>query len=266
MKRRPPSRRRPARTTSSTTGPQDAGSAIRRLAPDGVDLIAEVSPAVNNELDVAVARNRRDHRDLRQQRRRHVPRRDPPDLRPEPALPVPAALHPRPGPLAAAAEDVTAAVAAGALRAGEKAGLPLHHYPLEETPAAHDAVERGAVGKVLIDIAWPVTSAGFSPLCTIGLMAYDEVLAGRIRDLIGPDPELTEKKMFGGLAFLIRGHMAISASGQGGVLVHVDPARSSDLVATTAATVAVMQGPGDARLAARQRRRRSQRRGPRPLG
>ena len=73
-------------------------------------------------------------------------------------------------------------------------------------------------------------------------MAYDEVLAERIRGLIGPDPELTEKKMFGGLAFLIRGHMAISASGQGGVLVHVAPERSEELVATTAATVAVMQG------------------------
>jgi len=73
-------------------------------------------------------------------------------------------------------------------------------------------------------------------------MAYDEDLATRIRDLIGPDPELTEKKMFGGLAFLIRGHMAISASGQGGVLVHVDPGRSAGLVATTKATAAVMQG------------------------
>jgi TfoX N-terminal domain len=73
-------------------------------------------------------------------------------------------------------------------------------------------------------------------------MAYDEVLASRIRDLIGPDPELTEKKMFGGLAFLIRGHMAISASGQGGVLVHVDPERTGELIATTAAAVAVMQG------------------------
>ena len=73
-------------------------------------------------------------------------------------------------------------------------------------------------------------------------MAYDEDLATRIRDLIGPDPELTEKKMFGGLAFLIRGHMAISASGQGGVLVHVDPGRSAALVATTRATTAVMQG------------------------
>jgi hypothetical protein len=73
-------------------------------------------------------------------------------------------------------------------------------------------------------------------------MAYDENLAARIRDLIGPDPQLTEKKMFGGLAFLIRGHMAVSASGQGGVLVHVDPAQSADLVATTKATVAVMRG------------------------
>ena len=73
-------------------------------------------------------------------------------------------------------------------------------------------------------------------------MAYDEDLAARIRDLIGPDPDLTEKKMFGGLAFLIRGHMAISASGQGGVLVHVDSGRSAGLVATTKATTAVMQG------------------------
>src|ERR1700733_15901954 len=77
-------------------------------------------------------------------------------------------------------------------------------------------------------------------LVTIDVMAYDEVLAERIRGLIGPDPELTEKKMFGGLAFLIRGHMAISASGQGGVLVRVAPERTEELVATTAATVAVM--------------------------
>jgi hypothetical protein len=73
-------------------------------------------------------------------------------------------------------------------------------------------------------------------------MAYDEGLADRIRDLIGPDPELTEKKMFGGLAFLVSGHMAISASGQGGVLVHVPPERTDDLVATTPATIAIMRG------------------------
>jgi hypothetical protein len=73
-------------------------------------------------------------------------------------------------------------------------------------------------------------------------MAYDEMLATRIRDLIGPDPELTEKKMFGGLAFLINGHMAISASGEGGALVHVGAEQSDHLVTTTKATVAVMRG------------------------
>jgi len=84
-------------------------------------------------------------------------------------------------------------------------------------------------------------------------MAYDEVIATRIRDMIGPDPELTEKKMFGGLAFLICGHMAISASGQGGVLVHCGAEQSGDLVATTPATVAVMRGqemPGWLRVSA----------------
>ena len=58
----------------------------------------------------------------------------------------------RPEHLRAAAEDVTAAVVAGALRVGEEVGVPLHHFPLEETAAAHDAVEGGAVGKVLIDV------------------------------------------------------------------------------------------------------------------
>jgi hypothetical protein len=73
-------------------------------------------------------------------------------------------------------------------------------------------------------------------------MAYDEELAARIRDIIGPDPQLTERKMFGGLAFLINGNMAISASGQGGILVRVDPACTDELVAVTKASIAVMQG------------------------
>jgi hypothetical protein len=73
-------------------------------------------------------------------------------------------------------------------------------------------------------------------------MAYDEELADRIRWLIGYDPALTERKMFGGLAFLIRGHMAITVSRQGGVLVHVDPARAEDPIATTGATEAEMRG------------------------
>ena len=73
-------------------------------------------------------------------------------------------------------------------------------------------------------------------------MAYDEALAGRIRELIGSEPGLTEQKMFGGLAFLIGGNMAIAASGQGGVLVRVDPTRSDALVATTSASPMEMRG------------------------
>jgi hypothetical protein len=73
-------------------------------------------------------------------------------------------------------------------------------------------------------------------------MAYDEVLAGRIRDLIGAEPGLTEQKMFGGLAFLIGGNMAIAASGQGGLLVRVDPDQTDALVAETAARPMEMRG------------------------
>ena len=132
---------------------QDAVAAIRRLAPDGVDLIAEVSPAVNNELDLAVAANGATIAIYANNGGDTFPvdvrRTFGLNLRYQFLL-----LYTLdPAFLAAAAEDVTAAVAAGALRVGEKAGLPLHHYPLEATPAAYDAVERGAVGKVLIDIA-----------------------------------------------------------------------------------------------------------------
>jgi TfoX/Sxy family transcriptional regulator of competence genes len=73
-------------------------------------------------------------------------------------------------------------------------------------------------------------------------MGYDEELAGRIRDLIGDEPGLTEKKMFGGLAFLIGGNMAVAASGQGGLLVRVDPAESDELVTATNARPMEMRG------------------------
>jgi TfoX/Sxy family transcriptional regulator of competence genes len=73
-------------------------------------------------------------------------------------------------------------------------------------------------------------------------VAYDEELAGRIRELLAGERELTEKKMFGGLAFLIGGNMAIAASGQGGILVRVDPAESDELVATTSAHPMEMRG------------------------
>jgi TfoX/Sxy family transcriptional regulator of competence genes len=73
-------------------------------------------------------------------------------------------------------------------------------------------------------------------------VAYDEELADRIRELIGSETGLTEQKMFGGLAFLVGGNMAISASGQGGVLVRVDPADSDKLVASTNARPMEMRG------------------------
>jgi hypothetical protein len=78
-------------------------------------------------------------------------------------------------------------------------------------------------------VAWPA-------VCTLVAMAYDQELAGRIRQLIGSDPELAEKNMFGGLAFLIRGNMAIAASSEGSAMVRVDP------VATTKATPMNMRG------------------------
>jgi hypothetical protein len=71
-------------------------------------------------------------------------------------------------------------------------------------------------------------------------MAYDEELAARIRALV---PKGTaENKMFGGLAFLVGGNMAVAASGQGGLLVRVDPAESDELVNTTRAETMVMRG------------------------
>ena len=73
-------------------------------------------------------------------------------------------------------------------------------------------------------------------------MAYDEELAGRIRELIQGKPGLTEQKMFGGLAFLIGGNMAVAASGQGGILVRVDPAESGELVSKTPAREMEMRG------------------------
>ena len=73
-------------------------------------------------------------------------------------------------------------------------------------------------------------------------MAYDEELASRLRNLVADEPGLTEKKMFGGLAFMIGGNMAIAASGQGGLMVRADPDQSDALVATTNARLVEMRG------------------------
>jgi hypothetical protein len=73
-------------------------------------------------------------------------------------------------------------------------------------------------------------------------MAYDEDLAGRIRELVSAEKGVAEQKMFGGLAFLIGGNMAVAASGQGGILVRVDPDDSEALVAKTGARPMEMRG------------------------
>jgi TfoX/Sxy family transcriptional regulator of competence genes len=61
-------------------------------------------------------------------------------------------------------------------------------------------------------------------------MAYDEDLANRIRELIAGDPDVTEQKMFGGLAFLVGGNMAVGASGEGGLMVRVAPEETEILL------------------------------------
>lgn len=62
-------------------------------------------------------------------------------------------------------------------------------------------------------------------------MAYDEDLANRIRELIARDADVTERRMFGGLAFLLGGHMSVTASRQGGLMVRVDPEDTEALLA-----------------------------------
>ena len=131
---------------------EDATAAIRALAPDGVDLIAEVNPNANAALDAEV-------------------------LAPHGTIAVYATDDPAPlsfavrpfmsknvhwrflllytapeDEKAARVEGVSAAVAAGVLRVGEEAGLPITRFPLERTADAHEAVANGAVGKVLIDV------------------------------------------------------------------------------------------------------------------
>ncbi|HEY8787761.1 MAG TPA: NADPH:quinone reductase [Actinopolymorphaceae bacterium] len=130
----------------------DAADAVLAIAPDGVDIVVEVAPATNNALDLAVTRNHatiaiyanNGGDELTIDVRATFAR----NLRYQFLLLYTLA----PEYLRAAAEDVNAAVTAGALRVGDEVGLPLHHFALADAAAAHDAVENGAVGKVLIDV------------------------------------------------------------------------------------------------------------------
>ena len=73
-------------------------------------------------------------------------------------------------------------------------------------------------------------------------MAYDEHLANRLRELLAEVDGITEKKMFGGLAFLLHGNMAVSASGQGGLLARIDPADTEAALARPHASLMEMGG------------------------
>jgi NADPH:quinone reductase len=131
---------------------QDVVAEVRAIAPDGVHTIVEVSPAINAALDsqvlarhgsVAVYANNGGSAMQLPVRSAMVP-----NARWQFVLVYNAPENWR----ARALEDVASAVLDGAVKAGVEAGLPLHHYTLEQTADAHAAVENGAVGKVLIDV------------------------------------------------------------------------------------------------------------------
>lgn len=131
----------------------DVAQRILAVAPGGVDIAVEVAPAQNIALDLEVVRvhgtvaiyanNGGDT--LTMPLRAAFGK----NLRFQFLILYTLADHL----LQAAVEDVAAAVTAGELRVGAEAGLPLHHYPLAQTATAHDAVENGAVGKVLLDVS-----------------------------------------------------------------------------------------------------------------
>jgi TfoX/Sxy family transcriptional regulator of competence genes len=73
-------------------------------------------------------------------------------------------------------------------------------------------------------------------------MPYDEDLANRLRELLAPETAVSERKMFGGLAFLVGGHMSVSASGRGGLLVRIDPADTDAALARQHVTLMEMGG------------------------
>jgi NADPH2:quinone reductase len=131
----------------------DAGAQIRAIAPDGVDLVVEVAIGANAELDLEVLRplgtiaiyaNNGDKPfavDVRQNMGLNA--------RYQYVLLYTVGWDK----LTAAAEDINAAISAGALPVGEDAGLPLHHFALAQTAEAHQSVESGTTGKVLITVS-----------------------------------------------------------------------------------------------------------------
>lgn len=78
--------------------------------------------------------------------------------------------------------------------------------------------------------------------CYRPCMAFDPELAGRLRELLAGEHGVTEKKMFGGLGFLVNGNMCVSASGQGGMLVRIDPEGTATALKRAHASLMTMGG------------------------
>jgi NADPH2:quinone reductase len=132
---------------------QDVVAEVRKIAPHGVDHIVEVAAAKNADIDVAVI-------GLHGSIAIYADDGGAPMTVPVRPLMVPNArlqfvlvYQAPPVAKAQAVDDISAAIVDGAIAVGEDSGLPLHHFPLEDTAAAHAAVESGTVGKVLIDVA-----------------------------------------------------------------------------------------------------------------
>jgi NADPH2:quinone reductase len=131
----------------------ETAARIREIAPDGVDIVVEVSPAENLQLDLAVIRPRGTIAVYANNGGDEVTFQVRETFSTNARLQFVLLYTLGERALLAAAEDVNAAIADGGLGVGEDRGVPLHHFPLERTADAHAAVEAGAVGKVLIDVS-----------------------------------------------------------------------------------------------------------------
>ena len=130
----------------------DVVEAVRAIAPDGVDIVVEVAPAQNLRLDVQVIRPRGTIAIYANNGGDEVTVSVRETFSTNARFQWVLLYTVGHDALRAAAEDITAALVDGAFGVGEEHGLPVHHFPLEQTAAAHAAVEDGAVGKVLLDV------------------------------------------------------------------------------------------------------------------
>jgi NADPH2:quinone reductase len=131
---------------------RDVVADVRALAPHGVHTIVEVAPAANAALDTEVLARHGSVAVYASDGTGSVELPVRPSMVPNVRWQFVLVYNAPDAWRAGALDDVTAAVRVGAVRVGEEAGLPLHHYPLDRTAEAHAAVEGGAVGKVLVDV------------------------------------------------------------------------------------------------------------------